>query len=39
MVHTGIVDGDSKEKIHIMAYVTKEMQINAGDRIAQLLFP
>ena len=40
IVHPGVVDGDSKEEIKIIAYVKKEMQIDAGDRIAQLLlFP
>jgi len=29
----GIVDGDSKEEIKIMADVKQEIQINAGDRI------
>ena len=35
-MHPGIVDGDSKEEIKTMAYVRKEMQIVAGDRIIQL---
>lgn len=40
IVHPGIVDGDSKEEIRIRAYVRKEMQTDAGDRMAQLLlFP
>jgi len=39
IVHPGVVDGDSKEEIKITAYVKTEMQIDAGDRIAQLLFP
>jgi dUTPase len=38
IVHPGVVDGNSKEKIKIMGYVKKEMQIDPGDRIAQLLF-
>jgi dUTPase len=37
IVHPGILDRDSKEEIKIIAYVKKEMQIDAGDRIAQLL--
>ena len=37
IVHPGVVDGDSKEEIKIMAYVKKEMQIDTGDSIAQLL--
>ena len=32
-------DGDSKEDIKTMADEEKEMQIEAGDRTAQLLFP
>jgi dUTPase len=32
-------DGDSKEDIKTMADEEKEMQIEAGDKIAQLLFP
>ena len=35
-----ILDGDSKKEIKIMAYVREEMQIDALDKIAQLLlFP
>ena len=37
IVHPFIVDWGSKEAIKIMTYVKKEMQINAEDRIAQLL--
>ena len=37
-VHPGIVDRYSKEEIRIMAYVKKEMQIDIGERSAQLLF-
>jgi len=33
-----VYDGDSKEEIKITAYVKKEMQMDAGVRIAQLLF-
>ena len=40
IVHSGMVDEDRKEEIKIMANVKKEIQINSGDRIAQLLlFP
>lgn len=40
IVHPGIVDVDSKEEIKIMVNVKKEIQIDAGDRIVQLLpFP
>jgi hypothetical protein len=37
--HPGIIDGDDKEEIKTMAYVRKEMQIDAEGRIVQLLFP
>ena len=37
IVHPGVVSGDSKEEIRIMAHVRKEMQTE--DRIVQLLFP
>jgi hypothetical protein len=33
----GVVDGDNKEEIKIIAYVEREMQIDEGDRITQLL--
>ena len=33
----GIVDGDNKEEIKIIAYVEREMQTDEGDRITQLL--
>jgi dUTPase len=36
ILHPSIVDGYSKEEISIMAYVRKEIQIDAGGRIAQL---
>lgn len=35
--HPDMVDGTSKEEIKIMAYVKKEIQIDAGDRISRLL--
>ena len=38
-MNLGIVDGDSKEEIKIVANVKREMRTEAGDRIAQLLFP
>jgi hypothetical protein len=37
-MHPGIVDGDSKEEIRIVAYVRKEMQIDTGNRTVQLSF-
>lgn len=36
-MHHGIVKGDSKEKVRIMAYVRKQMQIDTGDKITQQL--
>ena len=39
IVYPGIVDGDSKEEIKIIAYVKKEMETDAGDRIAPLILP
>lgn len=37
IVHPGNTGGNFKKEIKIVAYVKKEMQINADDRIAQLL--
>jgi hypothetical protein len=40
ILHLGVVvDGDSKEEIKIIAYVKKEMETDAGDRIAPLILP
>lgn len=36
VVHPGIIDEDFKGEIEIMAYGKREMQFNAGDRIARL---
>lgn len=33
MVHPGIIDEDFKGEIETMAYVKREMQFNAGDRM------
>lgn len=38
IVHTGIVDGDSEEKIKLMTYIKKEIQIYTDYIIVQLLF-
>lgn len=37
--HPGLVDGDRKEEIKVMACVKKKMQIDVGDRVSQLSFP
>jgi dUTPase len=39
-LYSGTIDEGKKEEIKILTYVKKQMQINVGDRIAQLLlFP
>lgn len=37
IVHQGVIDEDFKRKTDIMAYIKKDMQFKAGDRIAQVL--
>lgn len=39
IVHRGIVYGDIKEEIKTVAHLKREIQIDAGDRISQLLLP
>lgn len=39
IVHPGIVYGDIKEEIKTVAHLKREIQIDAGDRISQLLLP
>jgi deoxycytidine triphosphate deaminase len=37
-LYSGNIDEDFKGEIKIMSYVKREMQYNAGSRIAQLVF-
>ena len=39
MVYPGVMNGDNKEEIKVMANVKEKMQIETGNRIAQVLFP